>query len=65
MEGMVKSLHETAADLVRYLDPQALVLEIINKLELVYGTTASFDMLMHNFYKLQQGRAEKVTLYVA
>ena len=43
------------ADLVQYLDPQALVAEIINKLELVYGTVASFDILMQNLYKLHQG----------
>ena len=38
--------------------------EIINKLELVYGTVASFIILMQNFYTLQQGRTGKVTLYV-
>ena len=63
-EGMVQSLHCTAADLVQYLDLQALASEIINKLELVYGTIASFSVLMQNLYKLQQGRTEKVTLYV-
>ena len=36
---------------------------MINKLELVYGTMASFDILMQNFYKLQ-GKMEKVMLYV-
>ena len=37
--------------------------EIVNKLELVYGTVAAFDILMQNFYKLQ-GKTEKVMLYV-
>ena len=64
MEGMVQSLHWAVADLVWYLGPQALVSEIINKLELVYGTMASFDILMQNVYKLQQDRTEKVTMYV-
>ena len=66
-EGMVWSLHRlcrAAAELVWYLGLQALVSEIINKLELLYGTMASFDILMQNFYKLQQGKAEKVTMYV-
>ena len=38
--------------------------EIINKLELVYGTVASFDIWMKKNYKLQQNQLEKVTLYV-
>ena len=38
--------------------------EIINKLELGYGTIACFDILMQNIYKLQQGKTEKVMLYV-
>ena len=38
--------------------------EIINKLELIYGAMVSFDILMQNFYKLQQGKTEKVMLYV-
>ena len=39
--------------------------EIINKLELLYGTVTSFDILVQNIYKLLQGKMEKVTLYVA
>ena len=61
-EGMLWSLCRAVADLVPYLGLQPLVLEIINMLELVYGTLASFDILI--LYKLQQGKAEKVTLYV-
>ena len=63
-EGMEGSLCRAAANLVWYLGLQALVLEIINKLELVYGTMAFFDILMQNFYKLSKGKAEKVMLYV-
>ena len=33
---------------------------IEKKLELVYGTVASFDVLMQNFYKLQQNKDEWV-----
>ena len=54
-EGMVWSSCGTMADLVQYLGLQALVSEIISKLELVYGTVTSFDILMQNLYKLQQG----------
>ena len=38
--------------------------EMINKLELVYDTAESFDILMQNVYKLQLGKVEKVTLFV-
>ena len=38
--------------------------EMISKLELIYGTVASFDILMQHFYKLQQGKTEKVQVYV-
>ena len=37
------------ADLDWYFGPQVPVAEIINKLELVYGTVASFDILMQIF----------------
>ena len=63
-EGIVQSLCGAMADLIWYLDLQALVAEIINKLELVYGIMASFDILMKIFYKLQHGKAENVMLYV-
>ena len=42
----------------------ASVSEILNKLELVYGTIASSDILMQKFYKLYQGKMEKVPVYV-
>ena len=38
--------------------------EIIHKFELVYGKVASLDVIMQNFYKLQEGKTEKVTVYV-
>ena len=62
-EGMVWSLCRATANLVWYLGLQALVSEIINRFKLVYGTIASIDILLQNFYKVQQGRAEKVMLY--
>ena len=62
-EGMICLLWEAMADLVLYLGPHAPVSEI-NKLEVVYGTIASFDVLMQNLYRLQQGKMEKVLVYV-
>ena len=61
--GNSMSLCGAMADLVQYLGLQAPVSEVINKLELVYGTVASFYILMQNLYKLQQGKTEKVPVY--
>ena len=58
-EGLVWSLYGVAADLVSYLGSQAPVSEIIDKLELVCSTMASFDILMQNVYKLLQGKTKK------
>ena len=58
-EGIVWSLDRAVANFVLYLGLQALVSEIINKVELIYGAMASFDTLMQNFYKLLQGKTEK------
>ena len=63
-EWIVWFLHGATADLVWYLGLQAPVSEIINKLELVYGTMTSFNILMQNFYKLQKGKTEEVAVYV-
>ena len=63
-EGIVCSLWGAMVNLVQYLGLHAPVSYIINKLELVYGTIASFDILMQNFYKLQQGRMERVPVYM-
>ena len=63
-EGIVQSLHGTTADLTQYLGLHAPVSEIINKLELIYGTVASFNILMQHFYKLQQGKTEKLLICV-
>ena len=52
------------ADPVWYLGLQSPVSEIINKLELIYGTVASFDILKQSFYKLQQGKMEKLLVHV-
>ena len=38
--------------------------EILHKLELVYGTMASFNILMQKFYKEQWGKTGKVPGYV-
>ena len=48
-EGIVQSLFGAKANLVWYLGWHA---PVSNKLELIYGTMASFDILLQNVYKL-------------
>ena len=56
----VQSLHRTVADQVLYLGQQAPVSEIISKLELLYGTVASIDILMQFFFiNYNKGRQRK------
>ena len=63
-EGIVHSLWGAVADLFQSLGLHGAVSHIINKLELMCGTIASFNILMQNFYKLQQGRMERVLICV-
>ena len=59
-EGILRSLKGTAADLVRYLGPQASLQKILDKLETVYGAVSTFDQLMLGLYSLKQEKAEKI-----
>ena len=48
------------ADMAWNIGPIASVLHILRKLSVIFGTVASFDVLMQNFYKVTQGNNEKV-----
>ena len=45
--------------MAHYMGPTASVSDILEKLSVIFGTVASFDVLMQNFYKISQGN-EKV-----
>ena len=55
-EGMVQSLQGSATGTVRYLGPLASVDEILSKLDHISGAMACFDILMQDFYSIQQLR---------
>ena len=55
----MQSLKGAAADMACYMGPTAGVSDILEKLSVIFGTVASFDVLMQNFYKISQGN-EKV-----
>ena len=43
-----------------YMGPTTTVAHIWWKLSIIFGTMASFDVLIQNFYKVMQGNNEKV-----
>ena len=56
----MRSLKGAAADMAQYMGPTASVSNILENLLVIFGTVASFDILMQNFYKITQGGNEKV-----
>ena len=59
-ESIVRSLKGSVADMARYMDSTAIMAHILQKSTVIFGTVASFDVLMQNFYKVTQGNNEKV-----
>ena len=59
-ESIIRSLKGAAVDMTRYMGPTTSVDHILQKLSVICGTVASFDVLMQNFYKVTQGNNKKV-----
>ena len=59
-ESIIRSLKGAAADMAWYMVPTTRVAHILRKLSVIFGTVASFDVLMQNFYKVMQGNNKKV-----
>ena len=47
----MQSLKGAAVDMARYMGPTSSVAHILQKLMVIFGTVASFDVLMQNFTK--------------
>ena len=62
-ESIMWSLKGAVAEMAHYMGPTAGVSDILEKLSVIFGTVASFDVLMQNFYKISQGN-EKVPSFV-
>ena len=56
----MRSLKGAVADMARYMGPTASVSDILQKLMVILGTVALFDVLMQNFYKVTQENHKKV-----
>ena len=51
-ESIVRSLKGGVADIARHMSPTASVFNILQKLTVIFGTVASFDVLLQNLYKV-------------
>ena len=58
--SIIRSLMGTVVDMAWYMSPTTSVAHILQKVTIIFGTVASFDILMQNFYKVTQGNHEKV-----
>ena len=62
-ESIIQSLKGAVADMAWYMGSTASVSEILQKLTVIFGTMALFDVPMQNFYKVTQGNHEKVSCF--
>ena len=59
-KNIVQLLKGAAVDMARHMGPTTSVAHILQKLTVIFGTEASFDILMENFYNIMQGNHKKV-----
>ena len=52
-ESIIHLLKGAVADMARYMGPSTSIDHILCKLSGIFGTMASFNVLMHNFYKVK------------
>ena len=62
-EGIQHSLRGAAADVVRNMGPNVPLDLILKKLTIIYGNVKSFDLLMRDFYRADQGEDETIPSY--
>ena len=62
-EGIPRSLKGAAADTVHNMGPGASLGTIIKKWSIIYRNVKSYDLLMGDLYRADQGEEETVTLF--
>ena len=62
-EGIQWSLRGAAADVVHNMGPDVPLDLIIIKFTIIYGNVKSFDLMMRDFYRADQGEDESVPSY--
>ena len=59
-ESIVRLLKGAAAHMAQCMGPTTSMAHILQILTIIFGTVVSFDVLIQNFYKVTQGKHEKV-----
>ena len=59
-EAIIGSLRKSAFDLVRYMDENATVHEVLEKLDTFYGITMDYDSMMSNVFNSRQSSSDTV-----
>ena len=62
-EGTQHSLRGAAADVVHNMGPDVPLDLIIKKFIIIYGNVKSFDLMMRDFYRADQGEDESIPSY--
>ena len=62
-EGIQHSLRGAAADVVCNMGPDVPLDMIIKKFSIIYGNVKSFDLMMRDFYRADQGEDESIPSY--
>ena len=62
-EGIQHSLRGAAADVVCNMGPNVPLDMILKKFTIICGNVKSFDLLMRNFYRAEQGKDETIPSY--
>ena len=61
-ESIIRSLKGAVADVARYMGPTASVSDNLQKLMVIFGMVALFNVLMQNFIRLLKGIMKKCPL---
>ena len=62
--AITKSSVGDVADFICCLPPGATLDDILEKFKWLYGSVESFDTLMQEFYRIMQGKSEKVQTFI-
>ena len=62
-EGIQHSLRGAATDVVCNMGPSVPLDLILKKFTIIYGNVKSFDLLMRDFYRAEQGEDETIPTY--
>ena len=64
MEGIIGSLKGDMADMVWFFGPAPSIKAIFDKLDSLYSSVSTFDIMMQGFYRESQGRSESFAHHI-